>query len=226
MCGFNHTKGKYIVTIDDDLQIPPEEIPKLIEAQRSTCADIVYGIYAKKKHDRFRNVGSFLVQKIFKKIFNSGNNITSFRLITGQIVERLKTHKENFVYIDGLLHWYTDEFAFVEVNHRARAHGRSGYTFFKLLNLANNLLFNFTTLPLRWTIYTGFSFAVLSICLAFFFILRKMFYDVPIGFTSIIVTLFFIASLILLVIGVVGEYVSRLYSLQNDKPQYSIRHKL
>lgn len=223
LCGLNHVKGKKVITIDDDLQIPPEEIEKLIKEYETRQADVIYGKYNQKKHGSYRNVGSFLVQKIFKKIFKSQDNITSFRLICERMVNNLKNHKENFVYIDGLLHWYTNDFAFVYVNHEPRKHGKSGYSLMKLISLANNLLFNFTTLPLRWMIDLGFLFAILSFAPIIIFIYRKLVYDVPIGYTSIIVTLFFIFSILLLVIGVVGEYISRLYSLQNEKPQYSIK---
>jgi len=223
LCGFSHVNGKQVITIDDDLQIPPEEISKLIQARSDKSADVIYGIYSEKKHNFFRNFGSYLVQKIFKKIFNAKNNITSFRLLSGEMVERLKNHKENFVYIDGLLHWYTNDFAFINVNHEPRKAGKSGYGLMKLISLANNLLFNFTTLPLRWMIQIGFLFSVLSFLAAIVFIYRKIAYDVPIGYTSIIVILFFIFSILLLVIGVVGEYISRLYSVQNEKPQYSVK---
>lgn len=223
LCGLNYVKGKQVITIDDDLQIPPEEISKLIKAQEFKPVDVAYGIYSEKKHNFLRNFGSYLVQKIFKKIFNSQNNITSFRLLSLQMVERLKNHKENFVYIDGLLHWYTNDFAFINVRHEPRKSGKSGYTPMKLISLANNLLFNFTTLPLRWMIQLGLAFSIISFLAAVLFIYRKFVYDVPIGYTSIIVILFFIFSILLLVIGVVGEYISRLYSIQNEKPQYSIK---
>jgi len=223
LCGFNHVKGKQVITIDDDLQVPPEEISKLIKAHSGNPSDVIYGIYSDKKHNFFRNFGSYLVQKIFKKIFNAKNNITSFRLLSGEMVERLKNHKESFVYIDGLLHWYTNDFAFINVNHEPRKSGRSGYSPLKLVSLANNLLFNFTTLPLRWMIQIGFIFSISSFLAAVIFIYRKLVYDVPIGYTSIIVILFLIFSMLLLVIGVVGEYISRLYSVQNEKPQYSVK---
>lgn len=226
LCGLNHIKGKKVITIDDDLQIPPEEIEKLIKEYEVTKADVVYGKFIQKKHRFYRNFGSYLVQRIFKKIFKSRDNITSFRLICENLVNNLKGHKESFVYIDGLLHWYTKDFAFVTVNHEPRKFGKSGYSMIKLISLANNLLFNFTTIPLRWMIDLGFLFAILSFIPIIVFIYRKLVYDVPIGYTSLIVTLFFIFSVLLLVIGVVGEYISRLYSLQNEKPQYSIKHIL
>ncbi len=223
LCGLNHITGKNVITIDDDLQIPPEEIEKLIQEHRRSRTDVIYGIYTEKKHGMFRNLGSYLVQRIFKKIFSAKDNITSFRLIDEQTVSKLKNHRESFVFIDGLLHWYTNDFAFINVRHEPRKSGRSGYNVSSLIKLANNLLFNFTTLPLKWMTYLGLTFSFLSFISAVIFIYRKFIFDVPLGYTSIIVTVFFLFGIALLVIGIIGEYVSRLYSLQNEKPQYSIK---
>ena len=223
LCGLNHMNGRHVITIDDDLQIPPGEIEKLIGEFNNTNPDVIYGIYSEKKHGYFRNFGSRIVQKIFKKIFKAKNDITSFRLISEHTASKLKSHKENFVFIDGLLHWYTNDFAFVRVQHEPRKAGKSGYNISSLIKLANNLLFNFTTLPLKWMTYLGLTFSLLSFISAIIFIFRKLIYSVPLGYTSIIVTIFFFFGITLLVIGVIGEYVSRLYSVQNEKPQYSVK---
>lgn len=223
LCGLNNMTGKNVITIDDDLQVHPEEIEKLINELHNTGSDVIYGIYNKKKHGIFRNFGSYMVQIIFKKIFKARNSITSFRLINEHTASKIKDHKENFVFIDGLLHWYTNDFSFVEVRHEQRKSGKSGYNIRNLARLANNLLFNFTTLPLKWMIYFGLTFSFLSFVSALVFIYRKLILDVPLGYTSIIVTIFFFFGITLLVIGIIGEYVSRLYSLQNEKPQYSIK---
>ena len=223
LCGLNHMSGKHVITIDDDLQIPPEEIEKLIAEFNKTHSDVIYGIYSEKKHGYFRNFGSRIVQKIFKKIFKAKNDITSFRLISEHTASKLKNHKENFVFVDGLLHWYTNDFTFVRVRHEPRKTGKSGYNIKSLIKLANNLLFNFTTLPLKWMTYLGLTFSLLSFISAIIFIFRKLIYAVPLGYTSIIVTIFFFFGITLLVIGVIGEYVSRLYSVQNEKPQYSVK---
>ncbi len=225
MCGFNMAHGRFIITIDDDLQVPPEEIPKLVDHQRKSGSDVVYGIYKQKMHGFSRNLGSRIIQKIFRYVFDTKGDITSFRLIRHEIIQKVQSHKQNFVFVDGLLHWYTSRITRTETSHEPRKAGRSGYTFSKLFRLSANLLFNFTTLPLRMVVYAGFFISIISFFIGTVFILRKLVYNVPVGYTSIIVTLFFMSGLLLLVMGVIGEYLSRLYSLQNDKPQYSIREK-
>jgi hypothetical protein len=101
--------------------------------------------------------------------------------------------------------------------------GSSGYTIWKLISLSSNMLFNFTTIPLKSLIYLGLCISLLSFLSGFYFILRKIIFDVPVGFTSIIVSIFFMGGLTLLVLGVIGEYIGRLFSQQNKKPQHSIK---
>lgn len=224
MCAFHHIKGDFVITIDDDLQIPPEEIKKLINKQNQTGADVVYGIYDRKKHSLFRNLGSNAVQLIFRRIFKTTGNITAFRLIKGDIIRSIRQHRQSFVFVDGLLHWHTQFFDRELVKHEKRTFGRSGYSLKKLLLLTSNLLFNFTTYPLRLLVFLGTFFSVTSFLIGLYYLMRKVFYDVPMGYTSQIVSIFFSSGVILLVIGVVGEYIGRIYSLQNDKPQFSIRY--
>ncbi len=224
MCAFNHIKGDFVITIDDDLQIPPEEIAKLIAKQNATDADVVYGIYERKKHNLFRNFGSSAVQFIFRQIFKATGNITAFRLIKGDIIRSIRQHRQSFVFVDGLLHWHTQFFERQFVRHEKRAFGRSGYSLKKLIVLTSNLVFNFTTYPLRLLVFLGTFFSVTSFLFGSYYLLRKIFHDVPMGYTSQIVSIFFSSGIILLVIGVVGEYIGRIYSLQNDKPQFSVRY--
>jgi len=225
MCGFNQIKGDFVVTIDDDLQIPPEEITKLIQKQNQTGADVIYGIYDRKKHNLFRNFGSSAVQLIFRRIFQTTGNITAFRLIKSSLIHNVRQHRQSFVFIDGLLHWHTQFIERELVRHEKREFGRSGYSIKKLLLLTSNLLFNFTTYPLRLLVLLGTFFSVSSFMTGMYYIFRKIFYDVPLGYTSTIVAIFFSSGILLLVIGVVGEYIGRIYSLQNDKPQFSVRYK-
>lgn len=223
MCGFDHARGNFIITIDDDLQIPPEEIRKIVDVQQLNNSDLVYGVYEKKQHHTMRNLGSQIIQKIFQCVFKTTGDITSFRLISSSLVAKIKQHRQNFVFVDGLLHWYTSQVDRVEIGHEPRRGGKSGYSAAKLIRLATNLLFNFTTLPLRIVVYLGLLISVTSFLIGALFVFRKVIYDVPVGYTSIIVTLFFMSGIILLVMGVIGEYLSRLFSLQNNKPQYSIK---
>jgi len=223
LCGIRYSRGKYVITIDDDLQIPPEEIEKLINEYEKSKSELVYGIYKNRKQNFYRKIGSLLIQLIFKWLFKNKSEITSFRLIEYELASKLSNHKQSFVFLDGLLHWYTKYISYVPVNHLERKYGKSGYNLKKLIKLGSNLIFNFSTIPLRTMIFLGFIFSIITFILGVIFIIRKIIFDVPIGFTSIIVSIFFVGSVILMVIGVVGEYISRIFALQNDKPQFSIK---
>jgi undecaprenyl-phosphate 4-deoxy-4-formamido-L-arabinose transferase len=214
------------VTIDDDLQIFPEDIPLLIEKQRETSAELVYGSYGEKNHAAFRNVGSYVVNKTLNIAFNTTGSITSFRLITRNLRDNIIKHTQSFVFLDGLFNWHTKHIAKVLVRHQSREVGASGYNVLKLIQLSSNMLFNFTTLPLKSLIYLGFAMSLISFLVGFYFILRKIIFDVPVGFTSTIVSIFFMGGITLLVLGVMGEYIGRLYTLQNDKPQHSVKELL
>lgn len=226
MCGLEHADGDVMVTIDDDLQIFPEDIPLLVKRHLETGAELVYGSYGEKNHNSFRNLGSLWVNKTLNIAFGTKGSITSFRLITRNLRNNIIQHKQSFVFLDGLFNWHTSHIEKVPVRHQSRMTGSSGYTIWKLISLSSNMLFNFTTIPLKSLIYLGVLISLLSFLSGFYFILRKVIFDVPVGFTSIIVSIFFMGGLTLLVLGVIGEYIGRLYTLQNSKPQHSVKEIL
>jgi len=222
-CGLEHANGELIITIDDDLQIPPEEISKLIQVYRDKDADLVYGYFGKKKHSMVRNLGSFFIKKSSRFLLNSPGEGSSFRLITAGLSANILKHQQHFMYIDELLLWYTSNIAFTEVKHQKRAIHRSGYSAWKLFQLSANIIIYYTAVPLRIMTYGGFVLSVLSFIAGIRFIISKMVHDVPLGYTSLIVAILFSTSIIMLCLGLIGEYLSRIYQVQNKKPPYSIK---
>ncbi len=225
-CGMNYSKGKFIITIDDDLQIPPEEIKKLIKNYNENPSDLVYGFYTKKQHSFYRNIGSKSLKKTAKKLYKSPGEGSSFRLMTNELAQNLITHHHNFIFIDELLLWYTDKISFVEVTHLKRKYNKSGYNSKKLMKLVSNLIIYYTSLPLKFMVYAGLVLSIITFFIAIIFIIKKIFYDVPLGYTSIIVTILFSTSIILFSLGVIGEYLRRMYLIQNKKPPYTIKEIL
>jgi undecaprenyl-phosphate 4-deoxy-4-formamido-L-arabinose transferase len=221
-CGFNFMTGNWLITIDDDLQNPPEEILRLITAQSEADADLVYGIYDKKQHSFVRNLGSKYVKKTSRILGRPGEG-SAFRLISRDIVQKILMHHQNFVFIDELLSWYTDNICFVKVLHEKRKVHRSGYSTRKLWGLVSNLLIYYTTVPLKIMTYGGFISSAIFMVLSAIFAVKKIFFNVPLGYTSLIVAILFSTSLILFCLGIIGEYLSRLYLVQNKKPPYSIK---
>jgi len=149
MCGFRNASGQYIVTMDDDLQNPPEEILKLINAITESGSDVVYGICQQKKHAKWKNFGSNLSLAFYQIIFRSSISPTSFRIMRQQVVKSILKYTLNFTYVDGLLAWTTQRISTADVVHETRKLGRSGYTIAKLLLLSFNLFTNFSLLPLQ-----------------------------------------------------------------------------
>ncbi|NVO20915.1 MAG: glycosyltransferase family 2 protein [Bacteroidetes bacterium] len=222
-CGFDHARGEYLITIDDDLQIPPEEIPKLIQSLDESDADLVYGYFGKKKHSLFRNFGSYFIKKSSRILLQSPGEGSSFRLLTRELAINILKHNQHFMYIDELLLWYTGNISFVQVSHEKRSVNHSGYSTWKLMKLSFNIIIYYTAVPLRIMTYGGFILSVLSLLLAVRFIINKLIHDVPLGYTSLIVAILFSTSIIMLCLGMIGEYLTRIYKVQNKKPPYSIK---
>ncbi len=222
LCGLNYTSGQFIITLDDDLQHAPENIPDLIAKMESSNADLVYGTYREKNHSLVRNLGSWCIQFVFRKVFSCQGQITSFRLFKSSVAQKIIAHQPGYVFIDGLLHWYTSQIDRIEVPHYPRKSGQSGYNMIKLIKLSSSLLFNYSTLPLRFISISGFSISLLSFIIGIIFIIRKFMLDVPIGFTAVIVSIFFTAGVLILMLGIVSEYLSRIYNQQNHKPLFTI----
>jgi len=223
MCAFSYAQGDFSITIDDDLQIPPEEIPRLI-AEIEKGYDVVYGTYPKKKHSFFRNMGSWLIRSIFSLIFKVQIPITSFRIITRHIVQSIVGYNKSFTYIDGLISWHTDSIGSVEVRHESRQQGRSGYSLYKLISLGLNLLTNFSLLPLQMATIVGIFMAFSAFGIGFYFIYLKIVHKIAVeGWTSLMVSTTLFSGIILVLIGLLGEYLGRVHLNINNMPQYAIR---
>lgn len=227
MCGFRNARGRYVITMDDDLQNPPEEIPKLLDAIQNGSWDVVYGRYENKNHRRARNLGSWLVNSFYRVVFKSSVTVTSFRIIRRELVESILSYSLNFTYIDGLLAWNTQRIGEVAVQHRPRANGRSGYSLAKLVTLALNLFTNFSLLPLQLVSGVGFLAAVGGLLVGVYYLSQYMLSNIAVpGYASTIIAIMVIGGIQLLSLGIIGEYLGRLHLNVNRKPQYTIREVL
>lgn len=225
MCGFRQARGAYIVTMDDDLQHPPEELPKLLTAIEDGDLDLVYGAYDCKQHNTGKNLASNIVNLFYRFVFKTTVKLTAFRILRRELLETVLAYSLNFTFIDGLLAWNTRRIGEVVVNHQPRAAGRSGYRFGKLLTLALNLFTNFSLLPLQAVSVCGVGAAMVGFTLGlyYFYLYLASGITVP-GYASTIVSILVLGGLQLLGLGIMGEYVGRLHLNVNRKPQYSVRH--
>lgn len=224
MCGFHHVRGKVVVTLDDDLQNPPEEIPKLIECLNAGAYDLVYGNYAQKKHAKWRNIGSRTIQYFFSLVFDIDVAPTSFRAFRSALLPSLLSYQLNYTFIDGLLNWCTRRIGSVEVAHHERQSGASGYRLKTLLLLALNLFTNFSIIPLQIVSLCGLATAALGFLGAFYYLVLFVVAQIAVpGFATIVILLLVLGGLQMLALGVIGEYLGRIHLNINRKPQYLIR---
>ena len=223
LCGLGMATGEFVVTIDDDLQTPPEAIGALLERQKETGADLVYGLYPKKKHSWFRNLGSKLFKKVFRYLVNGFKDGSSFRLIHRNLVEEVARFDHHHVFLDQILSWYTQDVAYQNVDHFARKEGKSGYTTLKLIRLAFSIFFSYTDLPLKLMTWTGLFASILSLVLGAFFIGQRLLLGAQVGFTALISAIFFTGSIILLSLGILGEYLARIYQSRLNRPPYTVK---
>jgi undecaprenyl-phosphate 4-deoxy-4-formamido-L-arabinose transferase len=227
MCGFRHARGEYIVTIDDDLQNPPEEIPKLLNAIQTGPYDLVYGTCALKKHSPWRNAGSALVNTFYRFVFKNAVTISAFRAIHRPLLESIFPYDLNFTFVDGLLAWNTQRIGQIEVEHHPRAAGRSGYNPNKLIGLALNLFTNFSLLPLQIVSWCGLALSGLGFLLVLFYLIQSVRAQIIVpGYASTIIAILVVGGTQLLALGMIGEYLGRLHLNVNRKPQYTVRTML
>jgi glycosyltransferase involved in cell wall biosynthesis len=223
LCGMASASSEYIITIDDDLQNPPCEIIKLINRMNETNSDVVYGIYDTKHHSMIRNMGSTTLKKGSRRLFKTKGEGSSFRIIKASMVKNLLNHQIDIIYLDELFNWYTSDISFVTVQHNKRPYQQSNYTSRSLISLLTNLVIYYTAVPLKFMVYGGITASIVSFVIGLVFIYKKIFRDVPLGFTAMIVAVLFSTSIILMSLGILGEYLSRIYNVQNRKPPYSIK---
>lgn len=224
LCGIDNASGSNIITIDDDLQIKPSEIEKLLKRQAETNADVVYGTY-NQQEGLIRRLGSNLIKGAYRSNEGSGKIGSSFRLIRENVVLSLKNHSHDHLFINQVIAWYTNDIELVEVEKSQRAEGKSGYSLYKLIGIGLRLIFYYSSIPLKIAIYLGISTAVICMFIAAYYVYKKYAHGAEMGFTAIIVSLFAIAGVIITFISILAIYINRLYNSRVKKPHYSIKVK-
>lgn len=223
MCGIARARGEWIITMDDDLEHPPESIPTLIEAGDADYP-LVYGAFVQRTHAAYRNWSSELMRWTLKRAFPDLNeNYCSFRAIHHSIARQLNNFDLSKPYIDGMLSWVTANARSVEVPHGERQHGESAYTFKKLMAHAANIFVTFSLIPLRMATYGGLGLAGISFLSIIYFVYGKLTGAVqnP-GYTSLMSVVLFACGIQLIILGVLGEYVGKLMNAAYKRPGYVV----
>lgn len=226
MCGLNWAFGSYCVMIDDDFQNPPEEILKLVEAAEAGNYDVVYTYYTKKQHSLSRNLGSRFVNWLTSYLLNKPKDLylSSFKLIRQEVVQEIIKYHGPYPYIDGLIFRITRNIGTVQVAHEKREEGASNYTFNKLISLFLNILFCYSSLPIRLFVPIGVGLFGLGFLLLLFLTIQWVIGPDPKGWQVVTATIIFIGGIQCMLLSVLGEYIGKSFMAQSGQPQYVIKY--
>ena len=227
MAGFHQVKGDIIVCLDDDGQTPADEVGKLLKGIEKG-ADVVYAQYAHKHHSGFRNWGSHVNELMTRIMLGKPKDlyVSSYFAARRFVVDEMIKYEYPYPYVIGLVLRTTKNIVNVEVNHRDRMEGTSGYTLGKLLGLWFNGFTAFSVKPLRIATVTGAGCAFLGFAYGIYTIIKKIFINPPglvTGFSALMSVLVFMGGMLMLMLGLVGEYMGRMYIYMNRSPQYVVR---
>lgn len=213
--GFRMVEAPYIATIDDDLQHDPYDIDKLYASLIHNNHDLVFAKYEEKKHHPLRNFGTKTLQTILKWADRDYSMVTSFRLMKKEIIQPFKQRDHKVYFIEEYLLDAATNVGVVEVVHHDRLHGESNYSGYQLIKMAFLILMLHSSFPLKIINRIGLFMSLLFFGIGIYYIIQKVFYFAPLGFTSIIVSIFFSTGMILFSIGIIGEYIRKMW-IQNQ----------
>ena len=225
MAGFHQVTGDILVCLDDDGQTPADEVDKLL-AEIENGQDVVYASYGHKKHSLFRNFGSWMNEKMAQFLLGKPKEliVSSYFAARRFIVDEMLRYENAYPYVIGLVLRSTKRIVNVPVQHREREIGTSGYTLGKLLGLWFNGFTAFSTKPLRIATFSGGVFAVLGFAYGIYTIVKKFVNPaVPLGFSSTMAAIMFIGGMLMIMLGLIGEYIGRMYICMNSAPQFVVR---
>ena len=228
MAGLFYCTGDCAVIMDDDFQNPPSEVVKLVSKLQEGY-DCVFSSYEKKRHHLIRNLGSRFNNLVAGILLNKPRDLylLSFKVISRFLIDEVTRYDGPYPYLDGLILRASSNYASQLVLHDPRAEGRSGYTLRKLLHLWLNMFTNFSVLPLRIASLAGFSFALLGLVIATKFLIEKLKNpQLPAGWASTIIILLVVSGVQLFAVGMIGEYLGRLFIKSNGSPQFVARETI
>ncbi|MBO4980764.1 MAG: glycosyltransferase [Lachnospiraceae bacterium] len=228
MAGLRQSEGDYVVCLDDDGQTPADEVDKLLEKLEEGY-DAVYARYEHKQHSAFRNLGSKVNELMTRVMLDKPAElyISSYFAVQRFVVDDMIRYENSYPYVIGLVLRTTKNITNVVVNHREREEGTSGYTLKKLLGLWFNGFTAFSIKPLRIATVIGALAAVVGFLYGIYTIVKKLVNPaVPLGFSSTMSAIVFFGGMIMLMLGLIGEYIGRIYISMNNSPQYVIRERI
>jgi len=228
LAGLRAVSGRYVVTMDDDLQNPPSEALKLMAVAEAEKRDVVFAIYDRKEHSWWRNAGSRLTNLIADFVVDKPRKLylSSFRCMSRFVADEVAKSRTPYPYIDGLIFQVTQNAGTVRVHHAERAQGSSGYNFRKLIRLWISMLVNVSILPLRLMTFAGIFTSMLGFLAVIEVVIERLLLKTPTGWSSLMAAMLLLSGTQLLLLGIMGEYVGRIYLGVSQKPQSVVRERV
>lgn len=225
-CGLNNCHGEVVITMDDDFEHPIDQIEPIVTKLLQSDNDIIYAV-SDKNNNRglFRSLATRLYRALSKFENHSGGNGSSYRFMKLALVKNLCTHNGHLFVLDELILWHTSFIDSAKVTFGKSKKSTSGYSYFSLIALVKNIFILSTTAPLVIMKFIGMSVSSVSFLVGLYYLLRKVIFKVPPGYTSVIVSVLFGTGLILLCLAIIGEYLGNILMMQNKKPAYTIKDK-
>jgi glycosyltransferase involved in cell wall biosynthesis len=228
LCGIRAARYEFVVTLDDDLQNPPEEIPKLL-AKLAEGHDMVYGTREQERHGLLRDMASRITKWALQSAMGAetARNVSAMRAFRTELREAFANYRSPTVNLDVLLTWATTRFGAVRVRHEERQVGESGYNLRKLITHAVNMMTGFSTLPLQIASIMGFLFAMFGFLILGYVLVRFLLdgSSVP-GFPFLASIIAIFSGVQLFALGIIGEYLARMHFRTMDRPPYLVRERV
>lgn len=228
LCGIRAAQYALIVTMDDDLQHPPEMIAPLL-ARLNEGYDVVYGVPIHEQHGFLRDLASQITKLALQSAMGASiaRNVSAFRILRTQLREAFAAYRSPYVSLDVLLTWATTRFSAVQVQHKPREFGQSNYTFRKLVTHAFNMMTGFSTLPLQVASFVGITFAGFGVLVLTFVVGRYLLFGGSVaGFPFLASVIAIFSGAQLFALGIIGEYLARMHFRMMDRPTYTVRDEV
>jgi glycosyltransferase involved in cell wall biosynthesis len=225
LCGIRTAKYDLIATMDDDLQHPPEELPKLMDKLNGGF-DVVYGTPLEHPHEFWRNLASQVTKLALQAAMGAetARKVSAWRVFRTKLRDAFQEYRSPFLSLDVLLTWGTTRFSSVAVTHEPRKIGTSNYTFRKLITHAFNMMTGFSTVPLQLASLVGFTFTLFGIGILAYVLIRYLLYgSVVSGFPFLASSIAIFSGAQLFALGIIGEYLARMHFRMMERPTYTVR---
>ena len=225
-CGILEAKGDWIVTMDDDLQTHPRELATLWERAQATDADVVYGVFPAPQQPLLRRLATRIFRKLLRRVAPQFPEGSSFRLIRSDVVHAIPRQVGPWVLVDPILGWYSSTITTVAVEQEPSRAEQSRYSTYALLTIAIRLLFTHSVIPLLLVTALGLLTSVISFGIGVYYLVQKITVGAQLGCSALIVSTTFFSGVILLNLGILGEYISRIHGMGSGEPAFAIRSRI